>query len=233
MNILEGMRSRAGDEGRGEVTRRRMIEAAVRVFGEHGYYAVGTRELAEAAGANQAAIPYYFGGKDGLHAAAAEEVAAAGRAAFSPVLARVKAASVESLDRKALAALVSAVFTGLTRGLVGPMDTGFRAAFIVREQLQPGPAFDILYRGYVRELHEAVTTLVSAARGLGPRTARAAIEAHALVGMALAFVVARPTLCRRLDWEDLGTRRVNEIEDAVVGLALRALGLPESSEVQS
>src|SRR5579872_4554919 len=101
MNILEVMNGKGGDEGRGEVTRRRMIEAAVRVFGEHGYHAVGTRELADAAGANQAAIPYYFGGKDGLHEAAAEDVAAEGRAAFAPILARVKAAPLESLDQDA------------------------------------------------------------------------------------------------------------------------------------
>ena len=221
------------DEGRGEATRRRLIEAAVRVFGESGYHAVGTRELAEAAGANQAAIPYYFGGKDGLHKAAAEDVATAGRAAFAALHHRMKAASVESLGRDALADLVREVFGGLTRGLVGPIAQGFRAAFIVREQLVPGPAFDILYEGYIREVHEAVTTLVAASRGLGPRTARAAIEAHALIGTALAFLVARPTLCRRLDWEDYSARRLNDIEDAVVGVALRALGLPDSSEVRS
>ena len=41
-----------------------------------------------------------------------------------------------------------------------------------------------------------------------------------------------PALFRRLDWDELGPRRVNEIEGAVVGLALRALELPETSEVQ-
>jgi AcrR family transcriptional regulator len=228
------MNSNARDDaGRGEATRQRLIEAAVRVFGENGYHAVGTRDLAEAAGANQAAIPYYFGGKDGLHKAAAEEVAAAGRAAFAPLLERVKAAPAESLGRDALADLVRAVFSGLTRGLVGALGEGFRAAFIMREQLRPGPAFDILYEGYIREVHEAVTSLVAASRGMGPRTARAAIEAHALIGSALAFLVARPALCRRLDWEDYSARRLNDIEDAVVGTALRALGLPEKSEVRS
>lgn len=222
------------DSGRGDVTRRRLVDAAVRVFGESGYHAVGTRELAEAAGANQAAIPYYFGGKDGLHRAAAEQVAAVGRAAFGPLVNRMAAAPVESLDRDALADLTRAIFSGLTRGLIGPLDEGFRAAFIVREQAQPGPAFDILYEGYIRVVHEAITCLVSAARDIRAGTARAAIEAHALIGTALAFVVARPTLCRRLDWESYTPRRVHEIEEAVVGLALRALDLDErpSTEVR-
>jgi AcrR family transcriptional regulator len=210
-----------------------LVEAAVRVFGENGYDAVGTRELADAAGANQAAIPYYFGGKDGLHRAAAEEVAAVGRAAFAPLLERAKAAPVQSLGRHALADLVRATFVALTRGFVGPLDEGYRAAFIVREQLRPGPAFDVLYEGYIREVHEVVTALVAAARGVGPGTVRAAVEAHALIGTALAFVVARHTLSRRLGWDDYSARRLNDIEDAVVGVTLRALGLPEPSEVRS
>lgn len=226
-------RNDGGQNGRGEATRRRLVEAAVRVFGDSGYDAAGTRQLAEAAEANQAAIPYYFGGKDGLHRAAAEDVAAAGRAAFAPLLERTSAAVVESLGREALADLTRAVFVALTRGLIGPLNEGGRAAFIVREQLRPGPAYDLLYEGYIRALHEAVTRLVAAARGLGPRSARAAIEAHALIGTALAFVLAQSTLCRRLDWEGYTARRVHEIEEAVVSVALRALGLPEPSEVRS
>lgn len=203
----------------------------MRVFGENGYHAVGTRDLANAAGANQAAIQYYFGGKDGLHKAAAAEVAAAGCAAFAPLVARLEKARAQSLGRDALALIARDVFSGLTRGLLGAFGEGFRAEFIVREQLHPGPAFDILYEGYLRVVHESVTSLVASARGLGPRTARATIEAHALIGTALAFLVARPALCRRLGCESYSARRVSEIEDAVVCLALRALGLPEPSEV--
>jgi AcrR family transcriptional regulator len=220
-------RAAQDDGGRGEATRRRLVEAAVRIFGERGYHAVGTRELADAAGANLAAIPYHFGGKDGLYRAAAEHVATAGRAALAPLLDGMEGAQVEALGRVQLAELVRALFGGLTRGLVGPLDESFRAAFIVREQTQPGPAFDLLYEGYIRGVHEAITHVVAAARGLGPRTSRAAIEAHALIGMVLAFVVARQTLCRRAGWEGYNQRRLHEIEEAVVDLALRALGLSE------
>lgn len=219
------MKAAADSPRRGDATRMRLVEAAVRVFGEKGYDAVGTRDLADAAAVNQAAIPYYFGGKDGLHRAAAEEIAAVARTAFAPLLDRMKGASVAALDRRALAGLVRMAFGALTRGLIGPLDEGHRAAFIVREQLRPGPAFDALYEGYIQAVHEAITALTAAARGLDPRSARAAIEAHALVGSALAFLVARHTLCRRLGWDDYNTKRVNDIEEAVVGVALRTLEL--------
>lgn len=218
---------------RGEETRRRLVQAAVRVFGESGYDAVGTRDLAEAAGTNQAAIPYYFGGKEGLHRAAAKDVAEAGRAAFGPLLERLRAAPPASLDRRALAELVTATFRGLTRGLVGPLNEGYRAGFVMREQLRPGPAFEVLYEGYIGPLHVAITALVAAARGRGAATPRAAMEAHALFGTALAFLVARHTLCRRLGWDDYNPRRLRDIEDTVVGVAIRTLGLSSESEVQS
>src|ERR1700737_2485637 len=91
-------RAEQDDVGRGEATRRRLVEAAVRVFGERGYHAAGTRELANAARAHLAAIPYYFGGKDGLYRAAAEHVATAGRTALAPMLDQMGGAEVEALD---------------------------------------------------------------------------------------------------------------------------------------
>jgi hypothetical protein len=139
----------------------------------------------------------------------------------------MKATPVEELGREQLGELARALFIGLVRGLLSPLAEDYRAAFIVREQTQPGPAFDVLYDGYIRAVHEAVTAVVAAARGLGPRTARAAIEAHALVGTALAFVVARETLCRRVGWDGYNRRRVHEIEEAVADLALGALGLSQ------
>jgi TetR/AcrR family transcriptional regulator, regulator of cefoperazone and chloramphenicol sensitivity len=226
-----GANARDGDprEGAGVATRRRLIAAAVQIFGERGYHAVGTRELADAAGANLAAIPYHFGGKDGLYQAAAEHIAAAGRAALAPLFDRMASTSVESLARDQLAELTRALFRDLTRGLVGLGEDSARAAFIVREQTDAGPAFDILYEGYIRDVHEAVTQLVGAARGLGRNTARAALEAHALVGTVLGFVVARQTLCRRTGWDGYNRRRLHEIEEAVVEVALRALGLADDA----
>jgi AcrR family transcriptional regulator len=48
-------------------TRDALIEAATTVFAEHGYVGGSVRLITRAAGANQAAITYHFGGKDGLY----------------------------------------------------------------------------------------------------------------------------------------------------------------------
>lgn len=53
------------DTPAGPSARSRLVQAALRLFAEKGYEAAGTREIAEAAGANISAIRYYFGDKAG------------------------------------------------------------------------------------------------------------------------------------------------------------------------
>ncbi len=50
-----------------EATRAALIKAATAVFSEHGYENGSVRLITQRAGANQAAINYHFGGKEGLY----------------------------------------------------------------------------------------------------------------------------------------------------------------------
>jgi AcrR family transcriptional regulator len=54
----------------GEQSRERLLQAAMQLFAAQGYNNTSTREIALAAGANVAAISYYFGDKAGLYRAA-------------------------------------------------------------------------------------------------------------------------------------------------------------------
>ena len=73
-------------------TRNAIIEAGLRGFGERGFAATTTREIAGLAGTNIASISYHFGGKEGLRDACAahivevmrEATAGAGPAAAAP-----------------------------------------------------------------------------------------------------------------------------------------------------
>lgn len=53
----------------GVEARERLIGVALRLFAEKGYAKTSTREIAQAAGVNVAAISYYFGDKEGLYRA--------------------------------------------------------------------------------------------------------------------------------------------------------------------
>ncbi|MGA7343741.1 MAG: TetR family transcriptional regulator [Terracidiphilus sp.] len=73
--------------GRADLTRARILDAAIGQFSENGLAGARTEEIAEAAGVNKALLYYYFRGKDALYAAAletvAERVVASGLAALS------------------------------------------------------------------------------------------------------------------------------------------------------
>jgi AcrR family transcriptional regulator len=53
----------------GEQSRLRLLQAGLRLFAQQGFAQTSTREIAEAAGTNVAAISYYFGDKAGLYRA--------------------------------------------------------------------------------------------------------------------------------------------------------------------
>jgi AcrR family transcriptional regulator len=212
-----------GRHRRSDETRRRLLGVAVRMFATHGFDAASTREVAESAGVNQAAILYHFGGKEGLYLAVAEAIAARGRDAMRPYLSAAGAIpSTPAAARTALAALLR----GLVRGLLAVAGDGSAAAFIVREQAAPGPAFDCLYREYLSPLHSRVTALVAAATGRHARDTAAVLDAHAIIGMALGFAVARETALRRAGWSTYTEAHLDQIADAVVTLADRALTPP-------
>jgi len=59
---------------RADLTRARILEAAVRQFSENGLAGARTEQIAEEAGVNKALLYYYFKSKDDLYSAALESV---------------------------------------------------------------------------------------------------------------------------------------------------------------
>src|SRR5208282_731957 len=69
---VRSVRRQVAADTRGEEARQRLIQTAIEVFGAYGFDGASTRMLAQKAAVNLAAIPYYFGGKQGLYRAAAQ-----------------------------------------------------------------------------------------------------------------------------------------------------------------
>lgn len=63
------------DHSRSDQSRDRILNAAIREFSEHGLAGARTSAIAAAARVNKALLYYYFRDKEGLYAAALEEVA--------------------------------------------------------------------------------------------------------------------------------------------------------------
>lgn len=193
---------RTARPARGEATRQKLIEAALRIFGEHGFDGASTRMLADAAGANLAAIPYYFGGKEGLYRAAAEFVVESSSRELSPVLEQIDHAfAARAISRKAAAELLHELLDRFSALVIGSHAADTWASFVMREQMHPGAAFEIIYDGIMVRVAGAATRLVATIQKRAPGDPRAIIAAEAIIGQVLVFRMSRTVTLRTLGWK--------------------------------
>ncbi len=186
---------------RGTETRERLIEAAIDVFGRHGYEGATTRQIAKAAGANLAAIVYHFGSKEALYLAVAEHLIAEIDRRMGPVLVFVEA-SFPSRPEEARALLKRMLETFVDVALGNPEAQRW-ARIIIREMLDPADAFDIIYR-FTGRAHGLTTRLVGVALGMDPEDDKTKFRAFSLIGQGIVFRVANALVLRRIGRKELG-----------------------------
>jgi AcrR family transcriptional regulator len=202
---------------RGDVTRRALIDAAIAEFARDGFHAASTREIARSAGANQALIGYHFGGKEGLYLAVFqfinEQIQVRVGAGVSPIeahLAQIQLGSALTVtERKQCITHLMRLVEGMVHLHTDPHTMPW-AQLILREQRSPTKAFDILYEGFMNRYLKLVTQLLQRLR---PDLSRdeAALSVMTILGQILVFRVARSTLLRHMNWQDIGPAQTEMI----------------------
>ena len=201
---------------RGEDTRQRLIEAALKIFGECGFEGASTRMLADAADANLAAIPYHFGSKEGLYRAAAEFVVENCGKEIMPTITRIEfALAGKKLVRADAITLLHELLARFSAIVIGSEFADRFAGFVMREQLQPGAAFEILYEGMMRRLMESCAALLATALGRRGDDQKILIRAQTLVGQILVFRTSRATVFRQLGWREFSPEQIKVIQSIV------------------
>jgi AcrR family transcriptional regulator len=211
---LDPPRAPEGSAAAGEKTRASLIRVALDLFGRKGYDATSTRDIAGAAGVNIAGIAYHFGGKAGLHKACGELVAGVLAERLSALTVGDPAADA-GLSPDEAAALFEGSITGLARFMLARPEAEAIARFMVREQMDPTPTFEILYHGLIRPRHERLCRLWGRATGEDPASEAVIIAVSALFGQVMFFRVGRATALRRLGWADIDETNVETIVEAV------------------
>lgn len=215
----------ARPDSRREATRARLLDAGLRVFARYGYDGVSTRKLAAAAKVNISAIKYYFGGKEGYYLAVAHYIvdhhAGPMRQVIEQTHALLDAAGPEA--RKIAPAALENLFAGAANFIVPHQQGPALSSFILREQLQPTAAFDVIFEGLIRHMHALIARLVGLITGLPADDPQTLLRAHALFGQVLIFQNGRATVLRRLGWDRYTPERVEQISAVVRQLATSAL----------
>lgn len=215
--------SRAG----GDRTRAALVDAGLRIFGEKGFAAASTREIAAAAKANIGSIAYHFGGKAGLRDACAERIVEAMRAVAGPVL----EASPPVRSAAAAEAALGAILERMVGFLIVRQDAGPIAQFVLRELSQPTSALDIVYAGVFEPVHRRLCELWALAAGDEAGSERTMLAVFTMIGQVVYFRIGREAVKRRLGWPDIGRDHADAILAVVranlaAALASRREGRP-------
>lgn len=212
------------DLGRGAQARQALVRAAAEVFGESGLEAATTREIAQRAQQNIAAIAYYFDGKEGLYLAVAEHIVEVILTHIGPLMDEVEAFLQQ--DRPPAERSLHYIRRVLELSLATNQAMVPVTGIIVREQTHPTKAFSILYDGCLERLQRLGAGLIRAYVGNSAKPEECIVRFHAMLGEALAFRFARETILRRAGWSEVGAEEEAIIKSVVTEhaeLVLRGL----------
>lgn len=205
---------RRAQRDRGAETRQRLIEAALDVFGRYGFEGATTRQIARAADANLAAIVYHFGSKEALHLAVAEYIVGRIGGLVGPVLAAANEPESSATPAVARATLLRVMGTFIDV-ILGTDEAERWARFIVREQMQPTEAFDVIY-GFMGGSHSLGTRLVATILDRDEDDVEVQIRVFAMIGQIMIFRVAQAVVLRRMNWTSVGEEERADIKRIVL-----------------
>jgi len=209
---------------KGEEARQRLLGTAQRLFACQGYSATSTRELADAAQVNVAAISYYFGDKAGLYRAAffgPQQSTGFGSTAFAdPAL--------------SLAQALRRFYGGFVEPLAQGEEVRLCLKLHFREMIEPTGLWQEEITQVIAPMHEALVQLLARHLALpggegARRDARLQRLAICLAGMAINLHVGHEVNDSLAPGLAAGPAALGDWTDFLVGVGL-ALVKAEAAE---
>jgi len=212
--------AKEGGYQRGEETRLRIIESAVRLFGERGFDGASTREIAAMAGVNAPALQYYFDNKEGVYLACVKQlIIRVNEHLVEPLAVAHRALdSIDSSDESLIAACqgILATFLGLIQET--PQSEDWRR-FMAREKAGLGPpsAFDLMERDLSEPLALVTRGLIARLTGKGIDDDVTIIRSLSLNSQGLVFRTLRRPALKALGWESFDRQGMETVREVVLG----------------
>lgn len=141
-------------------TRQRLLDSAARLFAERGFNQVTVRDICAAAGANLAAVNYYFRDKWGLY----QEV-------LGIVIADAKRnaeASHQAAEGATPEERLRNYIRNFLRNILGDGKECWQGKLVGREMMDPTPGLDLFIDQVIRPNSRRVGALISEIMGLPP-----------------------------------------------------------------
>lgn len=201
-----------------------LVAAGIELFGARGFAATSTRELAQAAQANVAAIAYHFGSKEGLREACGRAAARRqAQDALGEAAQKLDAALAAGLTQAQAEAQMLALVRALTPALTARADLDPVVRFILREQMEMSSAFQIVHDAVIAPMHERLCLLWAAATGAAADAQTTRLSTLTFMAQIIYFRIARNVALKRLGWRRIGPKEADAIAGIVAGNLRAAL----------
>ncbi|AYA39731.1 transcriptional regulator CecR [Xenorhabdus nematophila] len=213
---------------RGEQAKQQLLEAAIEIFGRSGLEGATTRNIAQQANQNIAAIAYYFGSKEGLYLAVVQHIADRLKAEFTPLVEAVDhffAKTPKPYPPEQILAFIHQGMVSYNR-LIFEKSSINISRIMSHEQLTPTEAYSVMHEQGLAPIYSRLNKLIAHYIGADEGQISTQIHTHALLGEILSFRLAREALLRQTGWDNIGAKEyelINQVLSQHINLLLDGL----------
>lgn len=218
-----------GGYQRGEETRAKLIESALRLFGERGFNGASTRDIATAAGVNAPALQYYFNNKEGVYMACVEYILERIWEQLAKPIEQAEQVLAEHAtdDQQLIDSYLTLLgaFIGFIHD--SPQASDWRL-FMAQEHTGLGPdgSVELMNQRLHQRIRVVTTGIIARLTGVPAEDERTLIRTFALNSQGMVFRVLRRQVLGGLGWDSIDLERMQSVRQVLLEqtrLTLRGL----------
>ena len=196
-------------------TRQGLLEAAGEVFAAKGFDKATVRDICERAGANVAAVSYYFRDKEGLYREAIKHWSEISRQKYPPDFGLGAGVTAE--------ARLGAFIRSFLFRILDKSRPGWHGKLLTREMVEPTGALDELVESAYRPMNERLRQIVQELGGGRFTKTEVRLCARSIMGQCLYYRHARPVIDRLDPDETFEPADVERLATHVTRFSLEAI----------
>lgn len=189
---------------KGDLSRQRILDAALVEFGAAGFKSATTRRIAERARTTLPPLSYYFGSKEGLYRACAEEIVGRYAQATHEAVQGAKQTIEAAADPETARAALKKLMAASVELILGSEAYRLGNGIVARELAEPGPAFDIFYDRLWLPGIERNARLISRIKSEPEVSAESRLQSILLVSSIPSLHTRRVVAQRAMQWPAIG-----------------------------
>lgn len=186
--------------------------AALHLFGQHGFEATTTRMVAQRAGMNLGAIPYYFGAKEDLYTQSATFLADYIAQRQTPALIALQTVASQGVTPEMRCELIADFLIEQARLLMTEEVPSSWLMFFLRAQTETHlDGFEPLYSRVIEPMQSSLCNLIAPLIGQEPDAGPTRLFTFTLCQQVLTHRLFDQVLQRRMGWDALTLQRGHEV----------------------